>query len=989
MKNFPHITCILLIIGLTTFSSGQTTSTRSYYQPLGQLRFEPNFGQAGEDAAFVARQAGLNARFQRQAIDLYLPSSQNLSRLRMELHGSSSAQIIGEERIPGTTNYLRGNDPALWKTNIPGFSRLRYREIYAGIDLVFYGRAGELEHDFVVAPGADPAQINLELKGTKAIRTLRNGNLVVNTRSGSLTFKKPFAYQELGTERREIEVAFKLSGDHLGFKLGHYDPRLALVIDPILTFSTYFTGSSGHDTVYGVATDSSGNIYVTGQTASTDFPTHLPEQPACSGCPATDAFVAKLDPTGSTLIYSTYLGGTGNDAGHAIAVDASGNALVAGGTFSTDFPSVNAITPATCCNGAVFVASLSPNGASLNYSGVVGTAILDGKNDFGLSRDLVAIATDSAGNAYVSGVTNSSSFPITPGTLTTSVPPSPARTLFIFKVAPAGALVWSTVLPGTMTFGGNSMHNLGIAVDAGKNVFVTRSADPGLPTTPGVVGPTAPAFGAAFVARINPTASAFIYLTYLPGADNSSGITLDPDGNAYVAGITSGTGLQTSANAFQKTGKAGLEAYILKLNATGTAIPAATYFTGPNTTLGGQPAVLFSYIYGVVLDANRNVYVSGVTETTIPLKFPFQPDPASFSGYVSELSSDLSTVLFSTHLNGGDIRTNVFAGGFPSSMAVDPAGKLVMGGATQSPAFPAVNAFQSTAAKGGGYLVKIDTSVPAPSVCHDIDGTFFVSVPVNRTRAQRLNLTNCGNADLHVSSVSTTGPPFSATANCAAVVPGASCSVSIVFAPTAQVQSFGQLTINDDAPIPTQIFLLQGTGSFPQPPGFVIADAATGSTEIPVVTITAGATGVFNLSVVPDAGFSASASFNCSGAPPGGSCSLSPASFNLSGAPVPMVLSVTTTGARAATAPLKIHNDNALFYGVVLGLPVILLGKPRRRRMAAILVLLLLAFNAVSCGGGSGGGGGGSPTPPGNYSIIVNGVAGSAQASTSVQLTVQ
>ena len=211
--------------------------------------------------------------------------------------------------------------------------------------------------------------------------------------------------------------------------------------------------------------------------------------------------------------------------------------------------------------------------------------------------------------------------------------------------------------------------------------------------------------------------------------------------------------------------------------------------------------------------------------------------------------------------------------------------------------------------------------------------------------------------------------------------------MSIVFAPTVQAQSFGQLTIKDDAPIATQVFPLQGTGSFPQPPGFVIEDAATGSTEIPVVTVTAGATAIFNLSIVPAAGFSAADSFTCSGSPPGGACSLSPASFNLSGAPVTMVLSVATTAARAAASHPKMHN--VLFYAVVFALPVILLGKPRRRRLAAISVFLL-TFSVVSCGGGgSGGGGGGGPTPPGNYSIVVNGAAGSAQASTSMLLTVQ
>ena len=886
MKNRLTLAIAILLLtwaGLTPKAIGQTTPAPGRQYEFGsQLSFEPNVGQAEGSAEFVVHQSGVSARFQREAVDLLASSSQGGSALRMELHGNRGVQIQGEGKRPGTTNYLRGSDPAGWKTGIPNFSRLRYSRLYPGIDLVFYGRDGVLEHDFVVAPGANPALIGLEMKGAKAVRARGDGDLLVEVADGSLTFKKPYAYQETSSGRRQVQAAFKVKEGRVGFTLGHYDKKLTLVIDPILTFSTYLAGSSGQDAVFGVATDASGNIYVTGRTASTDFPTHLPEQATCSGCSATfpvstDAFISKLDPTGTTLIYSTYLGGTGSDAGHAIAVDANGNALVAGGTFSTDFPSVNAITPATCCNGAVFVASLSANGAALNYSGVIGTAILNEQNMFQLPADLVAIAADSAGNAYVSGLTNSSSFPITPGTLSTSVPAAPALALFISKVAPTGALVWSTVLPGTMSHGGFSMHNLGIAVDAGRNVFVTRAADPGLPTTPGVVGPAGPSFGGAIVAKINPTASALVYLTYLPGVLNSSGIALDIDGNAYVAGVTAGTDLQTSANAFQKTGKAGLEAYILKLNATGTVIPAATFFTGPNTTLPNGPAVLFSFINGLVVDANRNVYVNGVTETSLPLKFPFQPDPSSFSGYVSELNSDLSAVLFSTYLNGSDARTNFNADSFHSSMAVDPADKLVMGGVTQGPAFPTTNgAFQRTAASGGGYVVKIDTAVPAPAVCHDIAGTDFISVPVNRTRTQRLNLTNCGNADLHVSSVSTSGLPFSATANCAAVVPGASCSVSIVFAPTTQGQSFGQLTINDDAAIPIQTFPLDGTGSFPQPPGFVIADAATGSTQIPVVTVTAGATAVFNLSVVPDAGFTALASFNCSGAPPGGKCSLSP-----------------------------------------------------------------------------------------------------------------
>jgi hypothetical protein len=358
---------------------------------------------------------------------------------------------------------------------------------------------------------------------------------------------------------------------------------------------------------------------------------------------------------------------------------------------------------------------------------------------------------------------------------------------------------------------------------------------------------------------------------------------------------------------------------------------------------------------------------------------------------MSANSTVTSAVLFSTHLNGTDARTSFGANAYPSSMAVDPAGKLVMGGVTQSPAFPTVNALQATAAGGGGYVVKIDTAVPAPAVCHDIAGTDFIIVPINKTRTQKLNLTNCGNADLHVSSVSTSGPPFTATSNCAAVVPGATCSISIVFAPSAQTTFFGQLTVNDDAAIPVQTFPLEGTGSFAQPPGFTIEDSATGSIEIPEQTIAAGATAAFNLSIVPDPGFSALVSFSCGGAPPGGRCSVSPTSFSLSG-PANVVLSVTTTGSSAAAHSLK--TPYAVLFAAVIGLPLILLGGRRRGRKQLVLVCLalLLMFIVASCGGGSGGGGGGGggvPTPPGTYSITFTATGGALASSVGVPLTVK
>jgi len=1001
---------LVLVCGLcllvATIASGQeprrVTQVQQHFLP--SLHFEPGDGQNAGHEEFAVHQPGVTGRFTRRSVKLWLPSNTGGAEpLELLLGAAPETQIRGEELQPGVSNYLRGSDSSSWKTRVPHYARIRYVGLYPGVDLVFYGHGDDLENDFIVAPGADAARIVFNLEGARSLRVDTNGDLQIKVRDAVVTFHKPYAYQETILGRKQIAAAFKLNGSQVSFKLGRYNNAEKLVIDPILTFSTYLAGSTGNDKVFGVATDAAGNIYVTGSTDSTDFPTHLPEQPACNTCgagspPSSDAFITKLDPTGATVVYSTYLGGSGRDEGHAIGVDAAGNAVVAGITFSTDFPSLHAITPATCCAGAVFVTSLSADGSALNYSGVIGTVVPTGANMLSIPANLVALAIDSTGNAYVTGMTNSSAFPTTPGTVATAVPASPTVSLFVSKVAPAGALVWSTIVPGLTLQGGGrtfdqSIHNQGIAVDAGGNVYLARGGDSGMPTSTGVVGPTGTS-GTAVVVKLNPTASSILYATYLPGAGSVSAMAVDATGNAYVAGVTQDSNIGTSVNAFQRTGKVGFEAYILKLNPTGTAIPAATYFTGPNTTLAGQPAILFSAINGIVLDTSGNVWVNGVTETSLPLKFPFQPDGADFAGYVSELSNDLSTLLFSTFVNGTDFATSFDARTFPATMAVDNSGKLIVGGITQGPAFPtSAGAFQTVAAKGGGFVMKIDPAVASPAVCHDINGTDFFGVPLHQFRTQSLNLTNCGNADLHVLSVSTSTATFAATSNCpAGLTAGASCAISLDFAPVDFNPVGDVLVITDNAPVTVQRFNLRGFPAAFAPLGFAILDAATGSALVTPSSVTAGGTATFNLKIVPDAGFTGQASFACAGLPRGVTCSVSPSTITLNTAPVAVTLSIATT---AATASLRISRfGRSLALAALLLGPVAIVATGKKRRMVVSCVAIALTvFGITSCGGGSTTGSGGGPgpgvTPQGTYTITVSGVSGAVQSNARVLLTVK
>jgi len=370
---------------------------------------------------------------------------------------SKRARLLGTEVLPGRSNYLVGREPARWRTGIPTYARVSYKGVYRGIEMAFYGKGGQLEYDFIVAPGANPRAIAIRFSGIEAQSIDANGNLVLNTAVGQITQHKPIAYQADGRGKRDVECSFVIgTRGEIRFRLGKYDTSEPLTIDPQISYSGVI-GGGADDIPSSIAVDSSGSIYVSGSTYYAGFPTVGGINSPPSG---QDAFVFKLDPTGSTLTYSTLIGGSGSDQSNGIAVDSRGNAYLTGSTDSQDFPTVNAVQPQIEGSTDAFVAKLNPSGSALVYSTYLG-----GKSDdFGNS-----IAVDGAGAAYIAGETFFQGFPVVKALQPTNN--SPSANCFVTKLDANGGIVYSTYLGGS---GGD--YATAIAVDSQGNAYVTGSA---------------------------------------------------------------------------------------------------------------------------------------------------------------------------------------------------------------------------------------------------------------------------------------------------------------------------------------------------------------------------------------------------------------------------------------------------------------------------------------------------------------------------------
>ncbi|MGD0289798.1 MAG: SBBP repeat-containing protein [Candidatus Binataceae bacterium] len=607
-----------------------------------------------------------------------------------------SPQIEGLDRQPGRANYFIGNDPKKWRTNVPTYALVKYRNVYPGIDLAYHGsNQRQLEYDFEVAPGVDPRQIKLSLTGDKRLRLDADGNLVVSIAGGEIVEHRPVIYQDIDGIRRRVTGGFEIrSGQTVGFKLAAYDHSKRLTIDPSLVYSTYL-GGSNIDGAYGIAVDSSGNAYITGFTYSTDFPTTAGAFQTTSGG-SQDVFVSKLNSGGSALIYSTYLGGSLQDDPAGVAVDSSGNAYVTGETYSSNFPTTAGAfqtTLAGTING--FVSKLNSSGSALVYSTYLGGSNADNGQ---------AIAVDSSGNAYVTGNTDSSNFPTTAGALQTTFGGG-SFNAFVTKLDSGGSgLIYSTYLGGS----GRDIGR-GIAIDPSSNAYVAgETSSSNFPTTAGAFQTTLAGSKNAFVSKVNSGGSALVYSTYLGGSgpDDATGIALDASGNAYVTGITDSSNFPTTAGAFQTTLAGSENAFVSKLNSGGSALVYSTYLGGSNDDYGN----------GIAVDSSGNAYVIGYTVSS---NFPttagvFQTALAGTSAaFVSKLNSGGSALTYSTYLGGSTAGENSGEG-----IAVDSSGNAYVTGGAQSSDFPTTaGAFQTTfGGDGDAFVTKIATDNTPPVI---------------------------------------------------------------------------------------------------------------------------------------------------------------------------------------------------------------------------------------------------------------------------------
>ena len=678
------------------------------------LCFEANQGQTDAQVKYLARGPGYTVFLTATEAVLALrpvgqiahlpraggadkrPASQlQPAVVRLQLIDSNPVAVArGADPLPGIVNYFRGNDPSKWRTHVPIYARVQYQDVYPGIDLVYYGNPQQLEYDLVVGPGADPSQIRLRFAGAQRVSLNADGDLLVQAGDQVLLQSKPVAYQQLPGERREVAAGFVLQGQEVSFALGSFDRSRPLVVDPVLSYSTYLGGSSS-DSGNAIAVDAAGNAYVTGYTTSPDFPTANALQPNLGGQRTTNAFVAKLTADGSALVYATYLGGSGGDTGSGIAVDATGNVYVTGTTGSVDFPTANALQPHYGGgDGDAFVAKLATDGSALLYYTYLGGSGTERGNGLGV---------DAAGNAYVTGATQSPDFPIA-NALQSVLRSSGNYNAFVAKLSADGtALVYSTYLGGS-----NLDRGLGIAVDGAGNAYVTGLAlSLDFPTVkalqPACGGPN----GNAFVAVFNADGSALVYATYLggsgPDGDSGNGIAGDAAGNAYVTGFTTSADFPTVKAVQPKLGGRGARnAFVAKLSSDGSALVYATYLGGGTTYLGGRSGDTGS---GIAVDAAGNAYVTGKVSTIdFPTANPLQHSLGSADGnaFVAELSADGQALVYATYLGGSGSDSG-------NGIAVDAAGNAYVTGYTWSPNFPTTQPFQPTlgSPNGNAFVARI------------------------------------------------------------------------------------------------------------------------------------------------------------------------------------------------------------------------------------------------------------------------------------------
>jgi len=1005
--------------------------------------------------------------------------NQESSSLAIHLVGSApNPQIVGEIPLQTRVNYFVGRDPSQWHRNIPTYGQVRYHNVYPGIDLVYYGNNRHLEYDFDLAPGADPENIEFSVTGTDALTIDSLGNLVLTKNAAQLVFHAPVVYQMERGARIPVAGSYVLrDSSHAAFSVGNYDRSKPLTIDPVLVYSTfvggsgdvfsngievdssgdaymvgttdspslpsgshalfatqfrmflieldptgstllfanYFGGTSGGDEPYAVVLDGSGNPYITGDTPSSDFPVVNAYQSTLSG--TEDAFLIKFSSDGSTIDYSTYLGGSTSQLGTSIAVDPSGEAMVAGMTQSTDFPVVNASQSSVVADqfgdwGVYgFLAKFAADGSSPVYSTyLAGSSLNTASWCSGCLPDseVWGVASDASGNAYVTGVTNTADFPVTAGAFAIASPGTGTNDVgFVSKFSNTGALAYSTYL------GGQTSSRLdAIAVDATGSAYVTGydTANDGFPiVTTSICDPSVSACNGAVIAKLDPTGATLVYSTFLGTSNNMNGqaIQVDSSGDAFIAGSDVQFDLYNPIEEYAGN----RDVVIAEIDSSASTVLMATF-------LGGQQ---LDEAAGLALDSSGAVYVTGVTQSfDFPVtqsafqtvwggptdSFIAKIDPVTAAPAVAMAPFALQ---FSSESMGTTSPSQTSLLRNMGSQSLSIASKSISGdfaetddcGTTVAPASSCTFTITFTPtgvgtrtgtltivddAQGSPHSVSLTGSgAPGPpSIAISPSSLSFSSTAVGTiSGVQTITIANTGTAPVQISNVQATSQFSAASTTCSSLTPGNTCAVQVTFTPNATGESTGSLSLTDSTSGTVYEVPLSGAGV-----DFTFSAPSSSTT----VSAGGNATYVLNFSSVGGS-FPNSISLKCTGAPAFSTCTLSPSSIT-PGNSSPVTVTVTTSGtasglaggwlSRKALLASLLATPLSFFSVFVVG------GRRRVLSSGAIVATFLFLGLMMGCAGTSTGASGSyGVTPPGTYNLSVIATCGNLQHVTNLTLVVQ
>ncbi|MDP9159993.1 MAG: SBBP repeat-containing protein [Acidobacteriota bacterium] len=1011
------------------------------------LVFELNQGQTDPQVKFLARGSGygLFLTSHETVLELQSGGRKDNSVVRMQLAGANQDAVISAtDQLPGKSNYFLGNDPAKWHSNVPQFARVHYSNVYKGINLVYYGVQGRMEFDFEVAPGADPRQIALHFAGPRKLKVTPDGELVLASAHGDLRFHSPKIYQQIGSERIPVAGRFSLRGRHeAGFDLAAYDPRQTLIIDPVLSYSTYLGGNGaescsaisgiavppgpGTPGCPAIAVDSASRVYMAGTTTSTVFPNPT-ASPSLRG--TANVFLAQLDSSGSALIYSTYLGGSGKDVPAGVAVDSGFNVYVAGTTTSTDFPvSAGAFQASALSAGPhVFVSKLNSTASAVLYS-----TYLSGNG----ADNATGLAVDPGGRAYVTGTTTSPAFPtsggfpVTTGTFQSA--PKAVNQFFLSRLDPgqtgAASLLYSTYIGGSTPSNGVTIGG-GIAVDTNSSAYITGGTNftdmPVLNASQGTNNGGVDAFVGEFLFPSNGTQPTRNYLTYFGGSGDEAGyaIAVDASFSAYITGSTTSTNVTvpTGTTAFQAANGGGIDAFVAKFgNLTlTTTSPTGTVPLNYFSFLGGSGTDIG---LGIAVDTIGGARVTGWTNSgnfptlNVPSGLGASGLPDAFAARIETTATSATTAgNYSTYIggNGSDVGTSV---------AVDSTGASYVAGETSSSNFPVLTPFQGSLNGPSdafvtrlGPLVNLSmtaTATPSPVgvgnqvtftytiINHGdfVSGVTFTDVLPPATSAVFVSATaSPGQCGQTAGTVTCTLGALNTTASSTTT----SATVTLVLTAAAPTQTTQGTTPSQPPPLGNSARLTVPGSSFQtsaSAASVTVNDFGVAVTPA-TTTVPAGVPAQYTVTVTPTgAGFPETVSLACSGLPTGATCNFTNNPIpNLSSGAQSRSLVINTTARVTTTADLLPGKGPFHAWLPISGIALLGAGFGRnasssRKRFSKMVFLLgflaaLIIFQA-GCGGSKKKTTTTTGTPAGSYTITVAGTSGTATRNAVLQLVVQ